>query len=436
MNFGVKWWVYVGNFGKQNWRWHLACLCGVFVVCVWDVCEVCVCVCWCWCVYVGVGVSRWPLSSLPVCTLKTPTVCTFITSPCGKAPCSHVSPHAGVMPVHTATFWMYTRRAFLNPDAGFPRFSACRTHTPHTNKHTPREQRHAQHNTETEMESDRDRERDRERQRKKTRQDERERRKDEKCKDHTSFYRKLATETVYLQPEQRHEHWGQAWDKPHQQVQWQEHEHAQHAQRLSMNASAQFLSHLLMFGHMHFVAQVFMSVICHPCTWAFLLEFTFLPFYFNLSFTVLSFFFPLLHFEQHTELNNLIAMQNLRTSENRESNDAYDVTDSLTNYEPNYMPSASSTTPRVPSPTLPRHQTRTWMTRHSASCSPRHTEDKPITAIQKACQSVSRRCLLCLIEHGNLWGKEMSSKQLVLVSRETRTMQQFFWKHPRWRKGR
>ena len=28
------------------------------------------------------------------------------------------------------------------------------------------------------------------------------------------------------------------------------------------------------------------------------------------------------------------------------------------------------------------------MTRHSASCSPRHTEDKPITAIQKACQSV------------------------------------------------
>ena len=30
------------------------------------------------------------------------------------------------------------------------------------------------------------------------------------------------------------------------------------------------------------------------------------------------------------------------------------------------------------------------MTRHSASCSPRHTEDKPITAIQKACQSVSR----------------------------------------------
>ena len=33
------------------------------------------------------------------------------------------------------------------------------------------------------------------------------------------------------------------------------------------------------------------------------------------------------------------------------------------------------------------------MTRHSASCSPRHTEDKPITAIQKACQSVSQSSL-------------------------------------------
>ena len=62
------------------------------------------------------------------------------------------------------------------------------------------------------------------------------------------------------------------------------------------------------------------------------------------------------------------------------------------------------------------------MTRHSASCSPRHTEDKPITAIQKACQSVSRRCLLCSIEQGNLWEKEMSISQLVLVSRETRTV--------------
>ena len=47
---------------------------------------------------------------------------------------------------------------------------------------------------------------------------------------------------------------------------------------------------------------------------------------------------------------------------------------------PTTWPSASSTTLQVPSPTLHRHRTRTLMTRHSASCSPRHTEDKPITA--------------------------------------------------------
>ena len=61
------------------------------------------------------------------------------------------------------------------------------------------------------------------------------------------------------------------------------------------------------------------------------------------------------------------------------------------------------------------------MTLRSASCSPRHTEDKSIASIQKACQSVSRR-LLCSIDQGNLREKEMSINQLVLVSRETRTV--------------
>ena len=59
-------------------------------------------------------------------------------------------------------------------------------------------------------------------------------------------------------------------------------------------------------------------------------------FYFDLSFTVLSFFFPLLHFELHPELDNLIAMQNLRTSANKGSDDAYDVSTSLAGYEPNF----------------------------------------------------------------------------------------------------
>ena len=56
---------------------------------------------------------------------------------------------------------------------------------------------------------------------------------------------------------------------------------------------------------------------CHPCTCASLLEFTSLTLYFDLSFTILSLFFLLMHFEQHTELDNLITMQNLRTSANK-----------------------------------------------------------------------------------------------------------------------
>ena len=60
---------------------------------------------------------------------------------------------------------------------------------------------------------------------------------------------------------------------------------------------------------------------------------------------------------------------------------------------PTTWPPASSTTPRVPSPTLPRHRTWILTTLHSASCSPKYTEDKPITAIQKACQSVSQSSL-------------------------------------------
>ena len=40
-----------------------------------------------------------------------------------------------------------------------------------------------------------------------------------------------------------------------------------------------------------------------------------------------------MHFEQHTELDNLIAMQNLRTFANKGSNDAYDVSISPTREE-------------------------------------------------------------------------------------------------------
>ena len=69
----------------------------------------------------------------------------------------------------------------------------------------------------------------------------------------------------------------------------------------------------------------------HPCV--FLSDLTFLPFYFDLTFTVLFHFSFLMHPEQHTEVDNLITMQhNLRTSA-KGSNDAFDVHTSLTKEE-------------------------------------------------------------------------------------------------------
>ena len=127
--------------------------------------------------------------------------------------------------------------------------------------------------------------------------------------------------------------------------------------------------------------------------------------YFDLSFTILFHFFLLMHLEQHTELDNLITMQNLRTSANKGSNDAYDVTLSLTGYEPNDM---------VFSELGDSQGSFSYITQSSdldiddatlLSCSTKHTENMPITAIRKACQSVSRRCLSCSIEQGNLWEK-------------------------------
>ena len=51
-----------------------------------------------------------------------------------------------------------------------------------------------------------------------------------------------------------------------------------------------------------------------------------------------------------------------------------------------------------------------------------HREQAHYCDPEGVCQSVSRHCLLCSIEQGNLWEKEMSISQLVLVSRKTRTV--------------
>ena len=63
------------------------------------------------------------------------------------------------------------------------------------------------------------------------------------------------------------------------------------------------------------------------------------------------------------------------------------------------------------------------------------SEDKPITANQNACQSVSRRRLLCSMDQGNLMERQMSINQLILVSQETRTvLSASFLKTPKLRK--
>ena len=66
-------------------------------------------------------------------------------------------------------------------------------------------------------------------------------------------------------------------------------------------------------------------------------DLTFLPFYFDLSFSVFFHSSVLMHPEPHTDLDNLnIAQHNLRNSA-KGSYDAYDVTVSLTGHEPNDM---------------------------------------------------------------------------------------------------
>ena len=84
--------------------------------------------------------------------------------------------------------------------------------------------------------------------------------------------------------------------------------------------------------HTHLIGSrcpwVFTSSHLHA--WASLLDLTFLPFYFDLTFSVFFHSSVLMHPEPHTDLDNLNTVQpNLRHSA-KGSNDDYDVTDSLT----------------------------------------------------------------------------------------------------------
>ena len=196
--------------------------------------------------------------------------------------------------------------------------------------------------------------------------------------------------------------------------------------------------------HMHFIGSscpwVFTSSHLHA--WASLLDLTFLPFYFDLSFTVFFHSSVLIHPEPHTDLDNLNTVQhNLRPSA-KGSNDAYDVTVSLTGYEPNdtvsndtvfneLVNSQGSFSYVTPSSDLDIDDTTLGKLIDEAHRE--HADYRNPEGV--SCQSVSRYCLSYSIEQWNLWEKEMSISQLVLVSRETRTvLTASFLKTPKLRK--
>ena len=104
-------------------------------LCVLWVCHVCVLVCH---------------ADPPLPLHPSPRVYVPNALPC---PRRQVFPHAGVVPVHTGTFWMCTR--------GFQRATPHRTHTPRPQRHnTTQHSNNTQHHTEKE---DRQRHRDRKR---------------------------------------------------------------------------------------------------------------------------------------------------------------------------------------------------------------------------------------------------------------------------------
>ena len=143
-----------------------------------------------------------------------------------------------------------------------------------------------------------------------------------------------------------------------------------------------------------------------------------------------------MHLEQHTELDNLDTVENnLRTSANKGSNDAYDVSTSLTGYEPNFKAfselndSQGSFSYITQSSDLDIDDARLGKLldeahrEHADYCDPEGV-------------SVSQSSLSVVFDRtGKPVEKEMSISQLVLVSRETRTvLTASFLKTPKLRK--
>ena len=120
---------------------------------------------------------------------------------------------------------------------------------------------------------------------------------------------------------------------------------------------------------------------------------TVLPFYFDLSFPVFFQFSFLMHLEQHTELDNLITMRGSTCAPPRRGFTA--STPSLVMIPRTCLQRAR----QLPGFLLLHHPVFSQTTLRSASCSPKHTENTPITAVRTAV-SVSQSSLsVCSIDN-------------------------------------
>ena len=175
-----------------------------------------------------------------------------------------------------------------------------------------------------------------------------------------------------------------------------------------------------------------MSSACRIC--AFLSDLFDLPFCFDLSFTVFFHSSVLMHPDLQTDLYDPDSVENDLPHSAMGRLVTYDDTHSLTGYEPNDMELINDTelNDTVSDELVYSQGPLAYVTPssdqdidgggtlHSASCSPKHTENTPITAVWKVRLSVSRQCLSRPIERGNLF-ERATSIRLVLVS-ETRTV--------------
>ena len=170
------------------------------------------------------------------------------------------------------------------------------------------------------------------------------------------------------------------------------------------------VSHLIL-------AQDLSLVICHPRSspWAHLLDSP-LPFYFHLFFPVFSFY--LLHSELYPELDNPIVMESLCYSANKGSDDAYDVSTSLTGYEPNFATFGELNDSTVPfSFIIPSSDqdmddvTLGKLLTEAHRGQADYCEPEGMSVSQSVSQSVSRRRLLCSVDQGDLMERERSINQ-------------------------